>query len=866
MAGTRSGGERSASGNVGPGDVWAINRLVLLAAVPLFLVLAVFALLALRFAASEREAQAWVRHTYQVMEAERRLQDDVQTAETGMRGFILSRDPSFETGFRADLARIPYDLRSLRDLTADNPSQQARASRLQKLLEARARGFEAAVRGNIAPVIRTPEAVAGLQRGRQEMTAIRAEVARGLAEEQRLLEERERDRRGTENLEVSFAVGAGALTLGILLLAAVLLVRNNISLAAAEKARANEAAILKATLETVREGIAYFSSTGVLCAFNSRFPVLLDLPDSLVRPQKTQLADYLTLERASFRPIFEAPADTDGADSTHISWGERELDIYRAPVATGGFIIGVVDITARLRAEEMMRQSQKMEAIGHLTGGVAHDFNNLLQVISANLDLAGAGDAARTDQRLKERLANAASAVLRGSRLTGQLLAFARRQALEPKSIDLGRVIRDMSDMLRRTLGETIAVETVIAGGLWNTLADPGQVENTVLNLAINARDAMPNGGKLTLEVANAYLDDTYAAAHGEVAPDQYVMLAVTDTGAGMTPDVMRRVFEPFFTTKPEGKGTGLGLAQIYGFVKQSGGHVKIYSEVGHGTTVKMYLPRTRRETDALETRASLPAEGGHERVLVVEDDADVRAAVVDMLADLGYEVEQAENAEDALALAGKRAPDMIFTDVVMPGSITTREFTRRAKAMHPKIRILYTSGYTQNAIVHNGKLDDDALLLSKPYRKDELARKLRSVFAGTACGAMSPSVMIAGSGNCQGRGKVLVVEDVALIRVTTMDMAEQLGFEALEAPDAQDALALLKQDPDITILLTDLGLPGMNGRELVEEALRLKPGLKVVIATGYSARESEGMARAQGIGYLIKPFDMEQLRNALES
>jgi CheY-like chemotaxis protein len=419
---------------------------------------------------------------------------------------------------------------------------------------------------------------------------------------------------------------------------------------------------------------------------------------------------------------------------------------------------------------------------------------------------------------------------------------------------------------LRRTLGETVAVETVIAGGLWDTLADPGQVENTVLNLAINARDAMPNGGKLTLEVANAHLDDAYAAAHGEVAPGQYVMLAVSDTGAGMTPDVMRRVFEPFFTTKPEGKGTGLGLAQIYGFVKQSGGHVKLYSEVGHGTTVKLYLPRTRRVTDAVETHAGLPVVGGHERILVVEDDADVRAAVVDMLGDLGYQVAHAENAEAALALIGEQATDLIFTDVVMPGSISAREFTRRAQEMHPNIRILYTSGYTQNAIVHNGKLDDDALLLSKPYRKDELARKLRSLFANTARGAISPSATIATPGNGQSRGKVLVVEDIALIRVTTMDMAEQLGFETLEAPDAQDALTLLKQDSDISILLTDLGLPGMNGRQLVEEALRLKPGLKVIIATGYTMREGEGTSGAQGISYLVKPYDMQQLRSALES
>ena len=227
--------------------------------------------------------------------------------------------------------------------------------------------------------------------------------------------------------------------------------------------------------------------------------------------------------------------------------------------------------------------------------------------------------------------------------------------------------------------------------------------------------------------------------AHAEVTPGQYVMLAVTDTGTGMTPEVMARVFEPFFTTKPEGKGTGLGLAQAYGFVKQTGGHIKIYSELGHGTTIKLYLPRTRREADALDRRASAPAEGGSEHILVVEDDEGVRAAVVDMLSELGYRVSARRKCRKrAGAAARARRPDLIFTDVVMPGAIPTREFTRRAQEMHPGVRVLYTSGYTQNAIVHNGKLDDDALLLSKPYRKDELARKLRSVFAGTARGAIA--------------------------------------------------------------------------------------------------------------------------------
>jgi signal transduction histidine kinase/CheY-like chemotaxis protein len=833
--------------------------LVLLAAVPVFLVLAVVAYITLQFAANERDAQAWVRHTYQVMEAERRLQDDIQTAETSERGYLISRDPAFLTAYRNFAARAPADLKAFRDLTTDNPSEQARAGRLERLLDQRLRGLEGGARASAnLTTTPAPQAVQPLETARQEMGVLRNEITAGLTEEQKLLAGRDANRRQQENLEIAFAIGAGLLTLGILLIAAAMLVRNNIHLGAAERARANEAALLRATLETVRDGVAYFTSAGLLCAYNAAFLRLLDIPESEARIGHNTLA-----ELAALRPEkILSPPMGGGPEGQHIVWAGRELDVYKAPVATGGFLIGVTDVTARMRAENMVRQSQKMEAIGHLTGGVAHDFNNLLQIISANLDLAVASGEVRGNPRLGQRLQNAMGAVARGSRLTGQLLAFARRQALVPRSVDLGRVIRDMTDLLRRTLGEQIHVEAVIAGGLWNTLADPTQLENAILNLAINARDAMPEGGKLTLEVANAHLDDAYAARHMDVTPGQYVMLAVSDTGTGITPEVMSRVFEPFFTTKPEGKGTGLGLAQAYGFVKQSGGHIKIYSEVGEGTTVKLYLPRTRRAADAVEAHDHQPVEGGKERILVVEDDEGVRAAVVDMLTDLGYSVQRAESAEAALKLMENGVKvDLLFTDVVMPGAISTREFTRRAQQMHPGLLVLYTSGYTQNAIVHNGKLDDDAFLLSKPYRKDELARKLRSVFAGTARGPLNPPAAPGMAAPERAPAKVLVVEDVMLIRMATMDMIEQIGFAAVEAGDGAEALALLKQDPAIDILLTDLGLPGMNGRQLVEEARRLKPGLKVIIASGYSG---EAIAAPPNVVTLTKPFDLSQLRRAL--
>jgi CheY-like chemotaxis protein len=351
----------------------------------------------------------------------------------------------------------------------------------------------------------------------------------------------------------------------------------------------------------------------------------------------------------------------------------------------------------------------------------------------------------------------------------------------------------------------------------------------------------------------------SYAAAHDEVTPGQYVMLAVSDTGTGIAPEHVSRVVEPFFTTKPEGQGTGLGLSQVYGFVKQSGGHIKIYSEVGQGTTVKLYLPRTRAPEEGLGPVATSPVEGGTETILVVEDDEGVRAAVIDMLTELGYSVLKAGNAEQALTILSSGATiDVLLSDVVMPGPIKTRELARRAQELHPNIQVLYTSGYTQNAIVHNGRLDDDAALLSKPYRKDELARKLRSILDGAP--ATLPAVPA--ETRCY---RILVVEDVALIRMTTVDMLTELGHDTVEAGDGAEALAHLQADTAIDLLLTDLGLPGMNGRQLMDEALRLRPMLKVIIASGYSTEERAGGMPAD-VGFLTKPFDLAALRAAIDA
>jgi len=378
---------------------------------------------------------------------------------------------------------------------------------------------------------------------------------------------------------------------------------------------------------------------------------------------------------------------------------------------------------------DALRQAQKMEAIGQLTGGIAHDFNNLLQVVSGNLQLLQKEIAG--NDRAGRRVANAQSAVARGAKLTSQLLSFGRRQPLEPKVVNIGRLLSGMDELLRRSLGEAIEIETVVAGGLWNTLIDPGNLENAIVNLAINARDAMQGSGKLTIETGNAWLDEAYVRAHPEVEAGQYVVLSVTDTGSGMPPEIAARAFDPFFSTKAEGHGTGLGLSMVYGFAKQSRGHVKIYSEVGHGTTVKLYLPRVAQSEDLLAAIERSPVTGGNETILVVEDDAEVRATAIEMLGELGYRVLKAHDAASALhIIESGLSIDLLFTDVVMPGTLKSPELARKAKERQPHIAVLFTSGYTENAIVHGGRLDADVDLLPKPYAREALARKVRQVLA----------------------------------------------------------------------------------------------------------------------------------------
>ncbi len=523
------------------------------------------------------------------------------------------------------------------------------------------------------------------------------------------------------------------------------------------------------------------------------------------------------------------------------------------------------EIARRAETEQALRQAQKMEAIGQLTGGVAHDFNNLLQVIAGNLQLLSKDLVGH--EHARRRITNALAGVERGAKLASQLLAFGRKQALEPRVVNIGHFVSGIEDMLRRTLGEGIEIETIRGGGLWNVSVDPTQIENAILNLAINARDAMEGQGKLTIEVGNAFLDDNYARLQSDVKAGQYVMLAVTDTGSGMPAEIIDQVFEPFFSTKPVGRGTGLGLSMVYGFVKQSAGHIKIYSEVGHGTTIKLYFPRVHQQEDQLAGSDTGPVTGGSETILVAEDDEQVRDTVVEMLVDLGYRVLKAKDAAAALTIIESGIHiDLLFTDVVMPGALKSADVARQAKVRQPHLAVLFTSGYTENSIVHGGKLDAGVELLSKPYTRDALARKLRHVLSNqkqrsTSTVNPAPAQLVSASPEEASRLRVLAVEDDALIRMNTVDMLEELQHEVLEANSGAEALAILEKEK-VDILLTDLGLPGMSGEELGARVRERWPQVAIVFATGRDkAPDLPGPSTAT---LLRKPFRVEDLRQAL--
>jgi signal transduction histidine kinase len=483
-------------------------------------------------------------------------------------------------------------------------------------------------------------------------------------------------------------------------------------------------------------GAATFDTRGGPVQLSPQIAAILGWPEPRARmPIEELLASVSEADRPQVAEAIRACAAGGGAyrrefhitrpdGAERIIWSEGFRD---AAVAGAAVVVAIwQDVTDRRLAERQLIQAQKMEGVGQLTGGVAHDFNNLLTVVIGNLE--GLIERHEAEPASREMAEAALRAADRGAELVRGLLAFSRKQPLQPRAVDLNAIVRETDQLLRRTLGEQIDLETRLEREPWPTLVDPAQLQTSLINLAVNARDSMPRGGKLTIETGNVVLDEHYVQHNPDAAPGDYVMMAVSDTGSGIPAALLDRVFEPFFTTKEAGRGTGLGLSMVYGFIKQSNGHIKIYSEQGHGTTVRMYLPRNAGDAAAdSPAPAAEPALAGDECVLVVEDDAMVRDFVMQQLQALGYRTPVAGTGREALAIL-ERIPeiDLLLTDVILPGELTGKQLADEARRRRPDLRVLYMSGYTENAIVHHGRLDPGVLLLSKPFRAAELARMVR--------------------------------------------------------------------------------------------------------------------------------------------
>ena len=700
----------------------------LVAAVPLAFLAAISFYQVLGNVPAQRSVHEKIQNSFFVVRTASDLCGEIQSAERGQRGYLLTGRDLYLEPYEKAKTRIPQLLGDLQQATLDSPDQQRRLLNLQADLTTkmneladtialrRGKGFEAAL------------AVVNSDLGHKAMEAIQADTTEILDAAHARLEER---LSAAEVLDQrvawGFVVGSA--------IAAAALIASSFLLAGAYRRAAASKSMLQATLESVREGVVAFDSSRRLIAWNQTFKRMLKLPKEALQYGKT-LAAHNNPEIDKFLQHYDAlnsqVEQTGKAALVERKEDGKSLEIFHSPTEDGGSVTTLLDRTDQRQTEEALRQAQKLEALGHMTGGIAHDFNNLLTIIIGGTRLLQR--AVGNDPQALQRIDMVTSAAERGARLIQQLLAFARRQPLEPTIVNLGQLMTEALPMLQRAVGGKVSVEYVTSGGLWNTIVDATQFQTAVLNLAINSRDAMPDGGKLTIEVANATLDDAYAVGHPEVEPGQYVMFAITDTGQGMDAATSMRALEPFFTTKPVGQGTGLGLPQVYGFVKQSGGHLKIYSEVGEGTTIKLYLPRDLGQESFQPHKTAVLSLTGTETVLLVDDDEIVRATVASMLESLGYEVLTASSGVEALSiLENGTAIALLFTDVVMPGPIGGRKLAERAVEINPAIKILFTSGYTENSIVHNSRLDTGVEFLSKPYDRERLAVKVRRVLDGPA-------------------------------------------------------------------------------------------------------------------------------------
>jgi PAS domain S-box-containing protein len=503
----------------------------------------------------------------------------------------------------------------------------------------------------------------------------------------------------------------------------------------AEEAILDSERMARAIIDTALDAIIQVNEAGEVIEWNPQAESILGwsrqeatgIPITDLYPPKGYRPRYLAMNEL-LRQADRVKGERFEIDAVRKDGQKIKVEISMTGLRRrGGNIYNLLvrDITAKIAAEEHIRQSQKMEAIGQLTGGIAHDFNNVLTAITSIIGILAEGVADKP--QLAEATKLIAAAARRGAELTRRLLAFARKQPLEPRQTDVNALVVSAQKLFRPSLGEHIEIEAALDEHAWPALVDPTQLTTALLNLAVNARDAMPKGGKLTLETSNVALDEAYSREHSDVTPGDYVMIAVSDTGTGIPATIRDKIFDPFFSTKGFGKGTGLGLSMVYGFVKQSSGHINVYSEEGHGTTVKLYLPRATAAEEISEATDASLIEGGIETILVVEDDALVRRSVTTQIQSLGYQTIEAASAAEALVVVDRGdAFDLLFTDVVMPGSMNGRELADEVARRRPGMKVLFTSGYTEDAVFHHGRLDPGVLLLAKPYTKSEIARMIR--------------------------------------------------------------------------------------------------------------------------------------------
>jgi len=716
-----------------------------------------------------RSDAAWVNHTVEVLKKIADVRLLVRRAESAVRGYEIYRTTGFVDEFQATRNQLAPALGDLKLAVRDDAGQMKLMAATEPLILRRIEVAAEAIRLHTSGDNDGLSALRDRAEGRGLMETLSENLEKLAAGEEKLLAAREADSRRTGIVLLGIDV-VGAL---VILLLVVMTMRESQRTQVAlkstllETTAANqqlESAVAERTEHLVAAHDELRLSVNVLqSTFRSMAEAVLVIDKDSTVLLSNPAAERMLLHRTgmslgnlrSLSDVFHGdgvtPLGPDELPSVRVLRGEefenlemivrprsgngtRHLIISGRPMRDGqGNVSGAVlvyhDATASRETERQLYQSQKLDSIGKLTGGVAHDFNNMLTVISGNTETLVASLKEQPELQRTARLID--DAAERCAELIQHLLAFARKQPLQPRDVGINAAIADIAKLLRPTLGEQIQIETVLEQGPMTSHIDPSRLTNAVLNMAINARDAMPNGGKLLLETHHVVLDEAYAQANPDVTPGPYVMLAVSDTGSGMPQSVQDMAFEPFFTTKEVGKGSGLGLSMVYGFVKQSGGHIKIYSEEGHGTTIKLYLPPGE---GTAETAASLApqAEGGAETIFVVEDDNLVRTFVTAQLQSLGYKTVAAGDSKAALQLieAGQ-AFDLLFTDVVIPGGMSGRELADEIARRRPGVKVLYTSGYTDNAIVHHGKLDDGVMLLTKPYRRNQLAEMIRKALNG---------------------------------------------------------------------------------------------------------------------------------------